>query len=152
MIHKEESGSVYLFGYDSVFDCPGLFDEWYETIEKAERVCQDVYGIGKNDWINIADPLENCQQDFIMPVRVKGREEDKPQWGHVQILLDGKWVSFMQPDKNQSLNGMTLKERLFMTGLAEEFDYAMWRDKSKAMKILKALRIDSCQIEKILRK
>jgi hypothetical protein len=35
---------------------------------------------------------ENCQPDWIEPVRVKGREIAKPEWGIFEKLIDGKWI------------------------------------------------------------
>ena len=53
-------------------------------------------------------------------------------------------------DKSQPLAGMTGNERLFVTGLLEEFERAKKRDKKKAKKILEALQFDNESIEKIL--
>jgi hypothetical protein len=35
--------------------------------------------------------LEYCQQDWIEPVRVIGRNEGQPQWGRLEKLVDGRW-------------------------------------------------------------
>ncbi len=39
-----------------------------------------------------ADPLPDCQHDAFLPIRVKGRDIGKPQWGQFEILKDGQWV------------------------------------------------------------
>lgn len=49
------------------------------------------------------------------------------------------------------LGGMTVNERLFASGLMNEFDRALVTDKSKAKKILELLGIDNPSIEKILK-
>jgi len=63
----------------------------------AEEVAKIEYGIQHSDWIQINDPLPNCQHDFIRPVRVPGREKGNPQWGSLEELRDGKWVPFKIP-------------------------------------------------------
>ncbi|RNL91473.1 hypothetical protein ED312_04635 [Sinomicrobium pectinilyticum] len=48
------------------------------------------------------------------------------------------------------LNGMTINERLWTSGLIDEFDHAKKYDKSKAETILKALQVDKNSIRKIM--
>ena len=49
------------------------------------------------------------------------------------------------------LNGMTVNERLFNSGLMDEFDRVKRKDKVKARKILQALEVDEPSIDKILK-
>ncbi len=96
MIYESEDG-VYLFGYDKQFDSSAIWDNWFEKIEYAFEASQE-YGIDKNDWNEIPDPLENCQHDWIEPVRVKGRENGKPEWGIYEKLINGQWQE-IKPNK-----------------------------------------------------
>ncbi|ADF53599.1 MAG: hypothetical protein CMP12_07845 [Zunongwangia sp.] len=48
------------------------------------------------------------------------------------------------------LKGTTVNERLYISGLLNEFDKAMIMDKPKAREILKALKVDENSIEKIV--
>jgi hypothetical protein len=66
-------------------------DEWYESLESAEEACHSEYGILGEDWQPIPDPFEYCQQDWIEPVRVVGRDRGELQWGRFEKLLDGAW-------------------------------------------------------------
>jgi hypothetical protein len=61
--------------YDSIED---LYDEWDELIDER-------------GWIDIDDPLPDCQHDAFLPIRVKGRDIGKPEWGNLEILKDGEW-------------------------------------------------------------
>ena len=79
MIHKEGRKSVYLFGYDTVYESGCVFDSLFATIEDAEETCNEDYNLKPEDWIMISDLHNFCQQDYIMPVRVKGRETGSPQ-------------------------------------------------------------------------
>jgi len=48
------------------------------------------------------------------------------------------------------LGGMTVNERLYLSGLMNEFDKAKMRDKDLARKILQALEVDKLSIEQII--
>jgi hypothetical protein len=52
--------------------------------------------------------------------------------------------------KAKGLNGMTVNERLFATGLIDEFDSCRYSDKEKAFYILDLLGVDKLSIDKIL--
>ena len=49
------------------------------------------------------------------------------------------------------LGGMTVNERLFASGLIDEFDRARKSDKAKARRILELLQVDKPSIDKIIR-
>lgn len=90
MIYDSEDG-VYLFGYDKEADSNAIWDNWFEKVEYEIEASHD-YGIEQNDWKEISDPLEGCQHDWIEPVRVKGRNIGKPDWGKLEKLVNGEWV------------------------------------------------------------
>jgi hypothetical protein len=52
--------------------------------------------------------------------------------------------------KIDGLGGMTVNERLYVTGLMDTFDKAKNKDKELARLILEAIRVDKQSIEKIL--
>ncbi len=52
--------------------------------------------------------------------------------------------------KVDGLGGMTVNERLFVTGLMDTFDRAKNKDKELARMILEAIRVDKQSIDKIL--
>ncbi len=91
MIYDSEDG-VYLFGYDKEIDCSALWDYWFESLDAAIESGFEDYGVNKSDWKQIPDPQDNCQHDWIEPVRVKGRDTGKPEWGKLEKLIDGKWI------------------------------------------------------------
>jgi hypothetical protein len=91
MICEEDNSGSYLFTYSSNQDGPCNADYWYDTLEEAAKACAMEFGITDGDWIRIEDCLEGCQQDWIVPVRVKGRESGSPQWGHYEQLKNGVW-------------------------------------------------------------
>lgn len=137
MIHASFN-NVYLFLYDSVDDRPCIADLVFNTIEEAEVHCQEIYDAAKNDWIPISDPLPDCQDDFIRPIRVKGRAPGDPKWGQFQYL-NGRWVDISTSDKYASFGGMSENECLFIAGLLDEFDHAKRNDQAKVFKILSNL-------------
>ena len=49
------------------------------------------------------------------------------------------------------LGGMTVNERLFASGLMDEFDRARKSDKAKARRILELLQVDKPSIDNIIR-
>ncbi len=91
VIIDQSADGVYLFPCTSLDDGFVIGDEWYENLEDAELACLAEYGIGHADWQTIPDPLEHCQQDWIEPVRVIGRDQGKPQWGRLEQLVEGRW-------------------------------------------------------------
>ena len=58
----------------------------------ADKECDDL--IDENGWIEIEDPLPDCQHDAFIPLRVKGRSTGKPEWGKIETLKDGEWVEY----------------------------------------------------------
>ncbi len=93
MIHETEGG-VYLFGFDRMSDGGGIWDEWYETVADAKEAAQASYQVVAESWRQIADIHEHCQQDWIQPVRVKGRNSGRPDWGKLERLVNNEWVEF----------------------------------------------------------
>jgi len=91
MIHTEDSGT-YLFGYKKNEDCGAEWDEWYETENDAMESCLTEYGVKVSDWSEIPNQEPNCQQDWISPVRVKGRENGQPEFGKLERLINRKWT------------------------------------------------------------
>lgn len=147
----ECSDGVFVFGYDCLQDTSSISDYLQDTVEDAEDFCKDEYNIDSSNWIVIADPLENCQHDFIMPTKVKGKENGNPEWGHFQTLVDNRWVDIGMSEKTQSFVGMTVNERLFVSGFIDEFDKSKISDKAKAKQILRSLQVDEPSIELILK-
>jgi hypothetical protein len=93
MIHDCDAG-VYLFGFDTLEDSGGLWDQWHETTAAAQAAAQAEYRVAPTDWQPIPDLLEYCQQDWIAPVRIKGRATGQPQWGQLETLVNNEWVDF----------------------------------------------------------
>ena len=149
MIYELEEG-VSLFGYDCVQDTVSIWDNWYLTLEEAKDFCEEMYQVDKENWIDISEPLNNCQHDFILPTKIVGKENGNPQWGQFQTLQNGKWVENNYPDKYLNFGGMTGNERLSASGLFDEFEKAKIVDKSKARQILTALQFDINSINKIV--
>ncbi len=92
MLHQTEEG-VFLYKYCSVDAVQCSFDEWYPDIESIYEDWNDE--LDENGWIDIDDPLPACQHDAFLPIRVKGRNIDKPEWGKLEILHNGEWVDYI---------------------------------------------------------
>ena len=96
MLYETKEG-FYLFGYCSLDAVQCSSDRCYASLE-------DLYGdwndlIDERGWIEIEDPLPGCQHDEFIPIRVKGRDTGKPEWGKFEILKEGKWV---EADKTEN--------------------------------------------------
>ena len=85
----ETEGGFYLFEYDSPNAIRSSSDRLYLTAEDLFDDWNDL--IDERGWTNIEDPLPDCQHDAFLPVRVKGRDIGKPEWGKYEILIDGEW-------------------------------------------------------------
>lgn len=59
--------------------------------------------------------------------------------------------TFIRIQKITGLSGMTVNERLWESGLMDEFDKAKKKDKMRAKEILRWLRVDEPSIAKIVR-
>ena len=152
MIYEAGHEEVYIFYYDTWIDAPSIRDDLFSTYNEAEELCWIKYNIKPSDWIDISDPMIGCQQDFISPVRVSGRNTNNPEFGKFEMLkYNGDWVRMAPPDKNYSINGMTGNERKFLSGLMNEFDDSInKRAVLNARKILMALQWDEKTADQIV--
>ena len=91
MLYKTGEG-VYLFTYSGVDAVLCAADYWYDS---PEDLYADWNGlIDEKGWIEMEDPLPGCQHDAFIPLRVKGRDTGKPEWGVYETLKDGEWVEY----------------------------------------------------------
>lgn len=95
MLYECEDG-VYLFEYDKEFDSSATADYLQDTVEVAYEMAEENYGVKLNDWQEIPDPMEFCRHDRIETIRVIGRNTGKPQWGKLEKLVSGNWVSLIE--------------------------------------------------------
>ena len=91
MLYETKEG-IYLFEYSSIDAVQCSYDGLYDSLE-------DLYGewnalIDEKGWIEIEDPLPDCQHDAFIPIRVKGRNIGKPEWGKLETLKNGEWVEY----------------------------------------------------------
>lgn len=146
----DNKDDVFVFCFDCIVDTSSVADCCFSTLDEAEEFCTDNYFVTADSWVYIADPQEGCQDDYILPTRVKNRESGNPQWGNFEVYLDGKWIEKYPVDKEAGFGGMTVMERLYESGLITEFDKAKKTDKQKAIKILEVLQVDKLSITKIV--
>ncbi len=91
MLYAAEEG-VYLFEYGSADAVQCSSDRFYES---PEDVYEDWNGlIDERGWIGLDDPLPGCQHDAFIPLRVRGRDTGRPEWGKWETMADGKWVAY----------------------------------------------------------
>ena len=91
MLYEAGEG-VYLFGYSSLQAVQSSFDCCYASLADLLEEWQG--RIDERGWIELEDPLPDCQHDAFIPLRVKGRATGKPEWGKYETLTDGQWVAF----------------------------------------------------------
>jgi hypothetical protein len=87
MIYDDCTG-VYLFLYDRKEDGPGIADYWFESVEDADSACSVEFGIARNDWKHIPDPMPDCQHDWISPTRIKCDSDGNKLWGQFEPAND----------------------------------------------------------------
>jgi hypothetical protein len=92
LLDEGGDGGVYIFVFATDLDGSSTGDSWVErTLAEEEASSADEI---EGDWIRIGAPLPYCQQDWVWPVRVAGRESGDPRFGELERLVDGKWVPF----------------------------------------------------------
>lgn len=92
MIHEIPGTGVYTYYYT---DRNAVFSSYDSYSEDLETAVEEFDGeLDERGWIEVDDPLPYCQHDCILPVRVKGRNLNKPQYGEYEILSDRQWVAF----------------------------------------------------------
>ncbi|MBP1533733.1 MAG: hypothetical protein IK999_06355 [Ruminococcus sp.] len=92
MIYQTKKGGFFLFQYCSIDAIQCSFDQYYNDLEDVYDDWNDE--IDERGWIDINDPLPFCQHDAFIPIRVKGRDIGKPEWGKLETLVDGEWVEY----------------------------------------------------------
>ena len=91
MLYEADEG-FYLFGYCGMDSVLSSFDCLYDS---PEHLYEDWDGlIDDRGWIGMEDPLPGCQHDAFIPIRVKGRNTGKPEWGKFETLRDGEWIEY----------------------------------------------------------
>ena len=91
MLYETGEG-IYLFEYsgpdavqcsaDRIYcSAEDLYDDWNDLIDER-------------GWMEMDDPLPDCQHDAFIPLRVRGRNTGRPEWGKLETLRDGKWVEY----------------------------------------------------------
>ncbi|MCH5196803.1 MAG: hypothetical protein J1F28_08810 [Oscillospiraceae bacterium] len=81
-----------MYLYTSLNAVFSSFDNWYEDEESALEEWQSK--IDERGWIMLDDPLPYCQHDALLPIRIKGRDTNTPQWGRYEIYQDGEWKEY----------------------------------------------------------
>ena len=89
MLHQTKT-DVFLYMYCSPDAVLSSFDACYHDVQSVYETWNDE--IDERGWIDIADPLPDCQCDAFLPIRVKGRNTSIPQWGQFEIFKNGQWV------------------------------------------------------------
>jgi hypothetical protein len=92
MLYETAEG-VYLFEYGSPKAVLCSCDRLYGSLDELYDDWNDL--LDEWGWIRLDDPLPDCQHDAFIPLRVKGRDIGKPEWGHYETLIDGKWVEYI---------------------------------------------------------
>ena len=91
MLYAADEG-FYLFGYPGPDDVLCSSDSLYDTLEDLYADWNDL--IDDKGWIDMEDPLPGCQHDAFIPLRVRGRDAGRPEWGRYETLKDGKWIPY----------------------------------------------------------
>ena len=90
----EKDDETYVFLYNSLEAQISAADEWYPNLEEAISAW-DSY-VKNGGWVTIDNPMPGCQEDCVLPIRVKGRDIGKPEWGVYEQFVDGDWVAYVE--------------------------------------------------------
>ena len=93
----EAAECVYLFEYAGPDAVQCASDRLYESLDEVYDDWNAL--LDERGWIALEDPLPDCQHDAFIPLRVKGRDTGKPEWGKWETLQDGRWIPFF-PETN----------------------------------------------------
>ncbi|MDR1942173.1 MAG: hypothetical protein LBQ47_07585 [Endomicrobium sp.] len=91
MICPDEMG-IYLFLYKNEEDSYADEELLFETMEDVFDYAENVLKIHTKLWQDIPMHLEGCQQDWISPVRVLGRDKGNPEFGKFEKLVNNEWI------------------------------------------------------------
>lgn len=92
MVCVDRDGACLLFCYDSEFDTSCIGDDWFENEQQAFDYCRNFYSAEFTDWFVVGATAPHCQDDWIAAVRIPGRETGNPQWGRLQLFMNGQWT------------------------------------------------------------
>ena len=91
MLYESPEG-FYLFEYSTPDAVLSAGDRLYDTLEDLQEEWDE--RIDEKGWMDLEDPLPDCQHDAFIPLRVKGRVTGKPEWGKYETLKCGQWVEY----------------------------------------------------------
>ncbi len=91
MLYGDEGG-FYLFAYNSPDAVICSSDQWYDSLDDLYDDWNDL--TDESGWIDMDDPLPGCQHDAFIPLKVKGRDSGRPEWGRFEMLWNGEWVEY----------------------------------------------------------
>ena len=128
-----------------------IIDLIYNYLENHpdQRFGQALFNLGINEFQKTTEPknsnldirnIHNDKDDEILK-----RIEKQLEWFELQKKVNDGISNEI------GLQGMTVNERLFATGLLDSFDKYKRGNKEYAQFILKSLKVDSESIEKILK-
>ena len=93
MIYEKED-ETYVFLYNSLEAQISAADEWYPNLEEAISAWNSY--VKNGSWVAIDNPMPGCQDDCVLPIRVKGRDTGKPEWGVYEQFIDGDWIAYAE--------------------------------------------------------
>lgn len=115
------------------------------------RFGQALFNLGINQFVNPQNPAEadyrirdiHGDKDAVIIERIRQSKEWRELQQKIMTALDKPEV--------KDLQGMTVNERLYASGLLNEFDKYKKSNKRFAQFILEKLKVDRTSIEKILK-
>ena len=90
IIHSTPCGT-FVFGRAAPDDGPCDADHWFEHATQAEEFCGQTYGVRPEDWREIPEPPDGCQQDWVSPVRRTTQAGAPSQVVFERREADGVW-------------------------------------------------------------
>ena len=121
------------------------------TRDPELRFGQALFNLGINQFVNPKNPEGadyrmrdiHGDQDSTIIERIMAQKE----WRELQLKI----MAALEKPETKELEGMTINERLFVSGLMDDFDKHKSSNKRYARFILERLKVDKDSIDKILK-
>jgi len=91
MIATIEHDAALLFPFHWQWDGGSMGDCWFESVADAVACAELDYGVLNQHWYAAGNPPEHCQQDWLTPARVPGRNVGNPEFGRLELYINDQW-------------------------------------------------------------
>lgn len=85
IVDETPQGDIYLYYSLEEEDRGTSYDDWYESLEEAFEAAYETFGLTKEDWLQLDEPMEHCFRNFQRNVRKHKSGE------YLEVFEDEEW-------------------------------------------------------------